>query len=286
MPTQPAGHGALLAGTGPRNKVGTAMSELDRRALDTLVLVAGHAIHVAPDFLDPFVDESWSLLPFQEGEPRAYVEHIQAGIELATRNPASLLVFSGGQTRADAGPRSEGRSYWRIADHLLGWDPEVRARATTEEYARDSFENLLFGICRFFEVTARFPANVEVVSWRFKERRFDLHRAAIRFPAERFGFIGVNDPDDLALAESGERAAIALFTEDPYGVRLAPPGSPPGERRNHLGEKRRERNPFGRRAPYPLSCPDLAPLLAYAGSTLFEGRLPWQPDDDRDVQGG
>lgn len=48
-----------------------------------------------------------------------------------------------------AGPKSEGESYFFVADHYDWWGkPDLRARALTEEYARDSFENLLFSICR------------------------------------------------------------------------------------------------------------------------------------------
>jgi hypothetical protein len=39
---------------------------------------------------------------------------------------------------------------------------ELKARALTEEHARDSFENLLFSICRFFELTGHFPHNITV----------------------------------------------------------------------------------------------------------------------------
>ena len=35
-----------------------------------------------------------------------------------------------------------------------GW-PQVRRRALTEEHARDSFENLLFSVCRFKQLTSR-----------------------------------------------------------------------------------------------------------------------------------
>jgi hypothetical protein len=31
----------------------------------------------------------------------------------------------------------------------------VRRRALTEEHARDSFENLLFSVCRFKQLTSR-----------------------------------------------------------------------------------------------------------------------------------
>lgn len=251
------------------------MSDRGWNDLETLILVAGHAIYVAPDFASPRADGSWILQSFQKGEPPCYIEHIEAGIRLATDDAASLLVFSGGQTRAEAGARSEAGSYWLIAEHVLRWDSGVRSRSTTEEYARDSFENLLFGICRFFECTARFPRMVKVVSWKFKERRFDLHRTAMRLLRDRYEFVGVNKPEDMAGAERGEEIAIAQFTEDPYGVRRAPPDSPPAERRKYLGEKRAERNPFHRQPPYSVTCPSLAALLGHGTTALFNGHLPW-----------
>ena len=116
---------------------------------------------------------------------------------------------------------------------------------------------------------------IKVVSWQFKEERFDLHRRATRLPGDRYQFVGVNNPEDLAGAEKGESAAIAQFTENPYGVRVAPVDSPPEVRRRFLGEKRRDRDPFRRRPPYSVSCPVLAPLLAYTGTTFFDGWLPW-----------
>jgi hypothetical protein len=53
----------------------------------------------------------------------------------------------------------------------------------TEDYARDSYENLLFSLCRFHELAGSWPRNVTVVGYAFKEERFvSLHRAAISFP--------------------------------------------------------------------------------------------------------
>jgi hypothetical protein len=65
-------------------------------------------------------DRVWYLLPYQKAQdlPAAFVAHIKAGVELAKRDATSLLVFSGGQTRGDAGPRSEGVSYYRVAEHF------------------------------------------------------------------------------------------------------------------------------------------------------------------------
>lgn len=70
----------------------------------------------------------------------------------------SLLPVTGGKTRVLAGPKSEGESYFFVADHYDWWGkPDLRARASTEDFARDSFENLLFSICRC-DVTSGFIA--------------------------------------------------------------------------------------------------------------------------------
>lgn len=41
----------------------------------------------------------------------------------------------------------------------------IRERALTEEHARDSFENLLFSVCRFRELTGTYPQNITVSSY-------------------------------------------------------------------------------------------------------------------------
>jgi hypothetical protein len=92
-------------------------------------------------------DESdWFLLDYQkkQGLPAAIVAHIKAGIHAAAEDPKSLLIFSGGETRAQTGPETEGASYYRIADAMNLWPSSsgLRARTITEEFARDSFENL------------------------------------------------------------------------------------------------------------------------------------------------
>jgi hypothetical protein len=35
---------------------------------------------------------------------------------MCNRDPRALLMFSGGETRQEAGPKSEGQSYWIVAD--------------------------------------------------------------------------------------------------------------------------------------------------------------------------
>jgi hypothetical protein len=204
-------------------------------------------VYVADDFTAPEADESWFLQPFQKGEPPKYREHIQRGIQIAAADPMALLVFSGGQTRVEAGPRSEAQSYWLFANHFGWWqNADVSGRTATEEFARDSFENLLFSVCRFFECVGRYPTKLTVVSWSFKRARFDIHRKAIQFPETCYAFEGANNPDDLGGAEKGEQKAVAAFTADPLGI---------GE---DLGGKRRARNPFNREPSYSKTCPGVA----------------------------
>lgn len=234
-----------------------------RTELKNLVVVTGHAIYLAK-YGTPLEDRDWYLQAYEYGEPPLLIEHIHRGVEIAAADPSALLVFSGGQSRAGAGPRSEAQGYWHLAERFRWWDRDgVAARATTEEYARDSFENLLFSICRFWEWTGRHPEHIHVLSWEFKRGRFDLIRAALRIPEGSYTFVGVNEPPDPEAARAGEAKTLAAIRLDPYGT------GP------ELGPKREERNPFHRTAPYTLSCPPYAELLAHRGPDLFTGDLPW-----------
>jgi hypothetical protein len=253
---------------------GPSSQPSNREELKNVIIVAGHAVYRGKLHSDPMQDENWSLQEFQRGEPPAYIEHIRAGVEISAREPESLLVFSGGQTRQDAGPRSEGESYREVAEHFEWWGTEVAARTVTEEFARDSFENLLFGICRFYERVGRYPWSVTVVSWAFKEERFELHRNAISFPTTRFRFIGVNNPVDLARALEGElRNGLEPFRRDPYGTSESLHDSGVGQ--VALGDKRKQRNPFNRQHSYNQSCGELSELLHHRGPDLYLGSLPW-----------
>lgn len=230
--------------------------------MKTLVLVAGHAIPYRFDRLH--TDEGWYLKSFQIQEGGLYLEHVRRGVELAAEMPDSLLIFAGGQSDAAAGPRSEGQGYWLAAEYH-GWfgAPEVRIRATTEEFSLDSFQNLLFGICRFREFTGASPEAIVAVGWKFKGPRFDVHRNALRFPRTRFRYEGVNDPPSLETNLPFEQARLRLFEGDPYGVSPDAAG------------KREARNVFRRQHGYSIGCPELAPLLAHRGPEIFAGVLPW-----------
>ncbi len=235
-----------------------------------LIIVAGHGVckkdctspHIAP------LDSSW--VGIFAGEGPFYIEHSKAGVTLAAEIPNALLAFSGGQTREDAGRRSEAESYWEIADADGWWGfTNVRDRAVKEEYARDSFENLLFGIALFKQETRRWPDKVTIVSWRFKERRYDLHRQALKWPKQKFAYVGVNDPvgEELPKALEGEKAKVESVSHDLFLI----------------GPKwvaqREQRNPFHRQHPYREVSSVLARLFDFLDRSTFTGDLPWLKEE-------
>ena len=168
---------------------------------------------------------------------------------------------------------SEGYSYWAVTS-AFGFfgDEAVRARAGTEEHARDSYENLLFSICRFRQLTGRWPRNVTVVGYEFKRPRFmDLHRGAISFPRARMAYLGNAIPNEAA-ARAGEAVTEAEFARDPYGCGAK------------LAGKRAARDPFATGTTYREGCPELRALLEHCGPRIFLGRLPWDdPESDADA---
>lgn len=241
-------------------------------------MVAGHSVTVSGDLQDADHDEKdWFLLEYQKGKglPEVIIAHIKRGIEEADKDPDSLLVFSGGETRASTGPFTEAASYFNVADAMKLWpkDPEstVRARTAAEEFATDSFQNLLFSICRFHEVTGSYPTKITVISFSFKGKRFEqLHAKALGWPADRFVYIGVDPPASTGfnLEESarGEyENAAKPFEADPYGCHSAV-----------LQEKRRARNPLFRTPSYELTCPEIKGLLNWCGPKSYPSdALPW-----------
>ena len=196
-----------------------------------------------------------------------------------------------GATRFAAGPRSEAQSY-RIAAEVLGLFDTLSAssavfqgvaaplplsqRALTEDFARDSYENILFSLCRFHELTGRYPEHVHIVGFEFKRHRLSVqHMRALRYPLDRVSYTGI-DTDDSGGSESetfnadearlGEqRYAVALFNKNQFGCEPS------------LLRKRQSRNPFNQNIPYGRgeSCRELGELIQFCGPDNFTLPLPW-----------
>ncbi|KAI8975848.1 hypothetical protein BD414DRAFT_467549 [Trametes punicea] len=254
--------------------------------IDHLIMVPGHAIWKGTSLEARFDEDQWVFEPYQRGGGRiaAFIKHIFAAAELARQDEHSLLVFSGGQTRASS-TTTEAESYMRLA-HISDLLPTASPsssrspaplRATTEDFALDSYQNLLFSIARFHEYTGRYPARITIVGYEMKRRRFtELHRAALRWPETRFEYIGIDADGDAeaqggASAQQGElQNGYLPYTQDTYGCH------------GTLLDKRRARNLFLRFHSYYSSSPELGALLnwcpgrAEGGQTaVFPGPLPW-----------
>ncbi|RPD54166.1 hypothetical protein L227DRAFT_512146 [Lentinus tigrinus ALCF2SS1-6] len=243
--------------------------------IDHLIMVPGHAIWKGTDLEARLDEDQWVLEPYQRGGGRvsAFFRHIAAGAELARDDEHSLLVFSGGQTRPSS-TTTEAESYMRLA-HISNLIPRTSSdvlRATTENYALDSYQNLVFSIARFHEYTGRWPKRITVVGYEMKRRRFtELHRAALRWPADQFEYVGIDAEGHKDAAQQGElQNGYLPYTQDTYGCH------------GLLLSKRRARNPFMRYHSYYSSAPELGPLLNWCpgpsegGQTVaYPGPLPW-----------
>lgn len=242
--------------------------------LTSLVVVACHSVYSSLDFKNPEDTSAWALLDYQkstEGQTHSFLEHIMIGVEEAAKDDAALLLFSGGQTRKSAGPRAESMGYWMVAESMDWFDTgrRVRNRAFTEEHSRDSLENVVFSLCRFYELTGKYPEHLTIVSYEFKEQRFlDLHAASLGWPADKIRFVGTPalNPEMV----DGEEKTRVLFQKDPYGCTT------------ELREKRLARDPFANGPIDADRCPALEPAFAACArderdltKTLGKGALPW-----------
>ncbi|KAH9949011.1 hypothetical protein B0H21DRAFT_689161 [Amylocystis lapponica] len=276
--------------TSPDGILSTLQRDSMAAGLDHLIIVPGHAIWKGTDAAERLNDSEWILEPYQRGGGRvaAFYNHIVAGAELAEEDENTLLVFSGGQTRRIS-TTTEAESYMRLAlasglisaRSMSAATAAPAIRATTENYALDSYQNLLFSVARFHEYTGRWPEQITVVGYEMKRQRFtELHRAALRWPNARFNYIGIDaEGDEAEKAREGEASTsqhhtrqngYLPYTLDTYGCH----GS--------LLSKRRWRNPFARYHPYYTSSPELSTLLNWCPgtadggeNTIFDGPLPW-----------
>ncbi|RNF26961.1 uncharacterized protein Tco025E_00827 [Trypanosoma conorhini] len=258
------------------------------RNVRTLIMVPGHGVLKSLSASDWKNQSNWSFEKHQLRDgvvlPFCFASHIRRALVLLKKQlNSSIIIFSGGQTSASAGPRSEALSYYILAEEtnlfgLFNSAAQVRSvlenHVFTEEFARDSFENLLFSIARFYEVTRHFPDSIIVVGWKHKRERFvKYHREALRYPAEKFSYIGLDFEDAAPFVRDVEPYRLAL----PYSDAKALSFVNKDIYLCNAGKLTKDkRNPHFRVAPYEASCPSLLPLLQYCGPHLIDkSRVPW-----------
>lgn len=201
------------------------------------IIVCCHGIFTGKG--SPSEARSWLLQPYQsDEEPRQYIAHCKAGIALAYQQERSCLIFSGGYTYAESPDISEARSYYQAATQAELFPPDFPSPILLEEYARDSFENILLSLLCFHDEFGYYPRSLSIVSWQFKSERLQLHCQALQLPSTMYNIIGVENPADMAKVEPAERRVREFFSADPFGLY-----SP-------LADKRQQRNPFSREIAY------------------------------------
>ena len=130
--------------------------------------------------------------------------------------------MSRGQTRRTS-TTTEAESYLRLAlsSGLLSDNPNHVLRATTENYALDSYQNLLFSVARFHEYTGHYPRYITIIGYEMKRRRFEeLHRAALRWPRSNFDYLGIDAEGEEAIGaiEREVKHITLLFTSQPNSI--------------------------------------------------------------------
>lgn len=262
--------------------------------------------------------EQWFLAPFQhEGNDHlAFIKHGLYAIRLFLEQyDISTVIFSGSQTKFIAGPISEAQSYYFLMEklirlHLKRQLPSLPDHAiesclkdiellmeekglslselfssrniTTEEFALDSFDNLLYSILRYEQIKGKYPEKIKIVGFGFKKERFiGYHAKAIDFPKNAIEYLSVDpepvDYDDKKLKDYfnelnklEKKNALDLFSEDWYGVKF------------RLFPKKQSRNPFIRIPHYKFlqkECFNPAKLGYREDEQYFkdhiEGAMPW-----------
>ncbi|KAJ9103338.1 hypothetical protein QFC19_004436 [Naganishia cerealis] len=160
------GTSLLSASSAPISIESTIERQEALKELNHLVMVAGHAIWKGTDASKREDDVDWVLQPIQKGgSVKTFYKHIDRG----------------GQTRPDTPPTTESQSYLRLALEcgLLPPAPEFW-RVTTEEFALDSFENVLFSLARFKEMTGQWPEKMTIVGFEMKRARSVVGVCVIR----------------------------------------------------------------------------------------------------------
>ncbi|KAL3238171.1 uncharacterized protein RNJ42_00504 [Nakaseomyces bracarensis] len=235
--------------------------------------------------------DNWFLAPFQyEGRDHlSFIKHALTGVSLLLDDiKNSTLIFSGSQTKEEAGPVSEAESYQKLVERILGMavkdfslfeeaykdvdqqiielvqlilnklnvigitlkelfeDPNI----TLEEYALDSFDNLLYSLGQFYKINGVYPYRMVIVGFGFKKARYiNLHARAIDYrninyvsiepSPENYSETKLNEYFDT-LSTLENKNAYALFLNDFYG------------HRSPLADKKQQRNPYKKSPDYEV----------------------------------
>ncbi|KAF2675442.1 hypothetical protein BT63DRAFT_420631 [Microthyrium microscopicum] len=198
-----------------------------------LIIVCCHAIFHGTD---PSDESHWALQSFQRGsatkksEHFTFLQHIDSALRLLqAAYHQGDIIFTGGFTNQSYPDLSEARGYLNAARYIVSKDNityngiSLQDHVHLEEYATDTFQNILFSIIRYGRIKAYYPDEVMVITHAFKKDRVQLHCEAIQW-TRRFTVHGIDPDFDVAERTQVEalerRNAHEPFVNDPYGVGL------------------------------------------------------------------
>ncbi|EDK43579.1 hypothetical protein LELG_01757 [Lodderomyces elongisporus NRRL YB-4239] len=254
-----------------------------------LIIVPCHGIWKGRN---PRDRDNWHLAPFQiEGNDHiCFIEHLSTAYLELEADPAAFMIISGGETKREAGEIAEATTYHQLLNDLSlidsnkdtktnkdlvgGEFKSIQSRIATEVYARDSFENVLFSMCRFYELHKRYPTKITITGFEFKSYRFtQLHLLqALAFNLDNVVYLG-NQPNPSHLSteakqkyfkeldHSEKQHAANVFAQDWYGI------GP------NLKSKKLKRNPFAKKHSYAITNPYITNFLNEIADDVKEPKL-------------
>lgn len=166
----------------------TDTSSKSEPLIQNLIILPCHAIFAPElnnkitnhDYDDKFAigkdASNWIMEPFQleSDDHLSFFKHLELSLAELENIANSVLVISGGYTKSLI-EKSESSSYLDLAEAVgLTKNPyfKIGTNILLEEYARDSYENVLYGICTFYKKFKRFPAKITIIGFGFKRERF------------------------------------------------------------------------------------------------------------------
>lgn len=221
------------------------MSYSPKKAPTNLIILPCHSVYKDEVIsnIDPNAgskSESWILAPFQveADDHLSFIDHVErCNTLIKKRSDDAVLMLSGGFTKSQL-ELSESRSYFNLGLQR-GWFDESMLNKSIflEEFARDSYENVLFSLIRFYKLFHKYPKVITVVGFEFKEPRFvELHLKTLGYTGDNVEYIGIGPDfpkqtkfetlDEYTtkkdnyfkdLEESEKEYAYNLFVENPFG---------------------------------------------------------------------
>lgn len=227
-----------------------ALQGTDKPEENNFVACMGHAVYNGEDLTKAKDGEKWIGGVIREGP--IYWEHVRQAAIIAIAHGYECLILSGGHTRTrnesshpvdghsyEGTPKSEAcgmldvgiqEGWFETAqtsgkEHRLVRDPRDGKFDSSkigkpipillEEYARDSFENLLFSILRYRQWTGKMPdGTIGVVSFPWKGLRYSFAAGALGVDPFHFYGAGQIPIADLKGSAKGESGFVAMASAD------------------------------------------------------------------------